>query len=133
MEFEVKKQEAIKRMKMLGLYPTVIEEFEQENKLNLSECQGMLYWLTDKQQQVVKAFEQKYNSVVYHVIHTFTEFGELLTLLYVSDYEDEWEYDNDDLEQGYPCAYVVNLDDDICSEFGGIGIRPVNGGLIRTM
>lgn len=126
------KQEAIKRMKMLKLHENPIREFEEDGTINQSEHGGMLYWLDDKQTEYVKAFEAKYNAVVYHVIHDWTEIGELLAFLYVSKDKDEWGYDRDDLEQGYPLAYVKNLDDDMCSEFGSIGVKPQLGGLVRT-
>lgn len=126
------KTEAIKRMKLLKLHENPIREFEEEGRLNLSENGGILYWLDEKQQECVKEFETKYNALVYHVIHDLTEFGELLSFLYVSDSEDEWEYDLDDLKQGYPFVYVKNLDDDMCSEFGSIGIKPQCGGIVRT-
>lgn len=127
-----KKQEAIARMKMLKLHSNPIREFMEEDIINLSEHGGMLYWLNNKQTEYVKNFEEKYNSVVYHVIHSYTEFGELLAFLYVSDDEDEWEYDRANLKDGYACAYVENLDDGFCSEFGSIGIKSQLGGLVRT-
>jgi len=126
------KQEAISRMKMLKLHINAINEFEKEDVINLSEHGGILYWLNDDQMEYVKTFEQKYNSVVYHVIHNVTEFGELLAFLYVSDSEEEWGYDRDDIKDGYACAYVLNIDDDTCSEFGSIGIKPQFGGVVRT-
>lgn len=132
MTTQEQKIEAIKRMKLLKLHENPIREFEEEGRLNLSENGGILYWLDEKQQEYVKEFETKYNALVYHVIHDFTEFGELLSFLYVSDSEDEWEYDLDDLKQGYPYVYVKNLDDDMCSEFGSIGIKPRCGGIVRT-
>ena len=92
----------------------------------------MLYWLDSDQQAIVDEFEQEHNALVYHVIHNFTEFGELYALLYVSAHEDEWGYDQDDLKCGFPLAYVKNVDDDFCSEFGSIGIKPQYGGLVRT-
>lgn len=128
---ELKKAEAIERMKALKLYKNVINEFEKENVVNMSE-NGFLYWLTDEEQEYVRAFEEENDSLVYHVIKSYTEFGTLLTFLYVSDYVDEWEYDNDDLKNGCPCAYVKNLDDDTCSEFGSVCIKERFGGLVRT-
>ena len=56
----------------------------------------------------------------------------MYALLYVSKNEDEWEYDKDDLKAGYPLAYVKNVSDDFCSEFGSIGVRQQFGGLVRT-
>ena len=52
---------------------------------------------------------------------------------YVCDYIlDEWEYDRNDLTEGYALAYVKNMDDDMCSEFGSIFIENRYGGLVRT-
>lgn len=129
---EKKKEEAIARMKQLKLHTNVITEFEKENILNLSENGGFLYWLTDEQKSFVKKFEENHNTLVYHVIHDYTEFGELLTFLYVSDYEKEWQTDREELTDGYACAYVKNLDDDCCSEFGGVCFKTQYGGLVRT-
>ncbi|MDD3832239.1 MAG: hypothetical protein PHW00_06280 [Clostridia bacterium] len=117
---------------MLKLHENPIREFEKEDVINQSEHGGMLYWLDDKQKEYVKEFETKHNAVVYHVIHNYTDMGEMLAFLYVSAEEEEWEYDHDDLKYGCVCAYVMNLDDEWCSEFGSIGIRPQFGGLVRT-
>ena len=43
-----KKEEAIARMKMLKLNPNIIQAFEEEDILHLSENGGFLYWLTNK-------------------------------------------------------------------------------------
>ena len=129
---EEKKKEALERMKMLNLYPNIIREFEKENILNMSESIGYLYWLTDEQQQYVSEFESEHDYLVYHVIHSFTEFGELLTFLYVSDDKEEWGFDRADLKDGYACAYVKNLDEEAFSEFGSIAFKQQFGGLVRT-
>lgn len=129
---EQMKIEAIERMQLLDLYSSVIQDFEKEDIVNLSDYGGMLYWLNDNQKELVKKFEEKYDYLVYHVIHNYTEFGELLALLYVSHDEVEWDYDKDDIKHGYAMSYVINIDDNSCSEFGSIGIKPQFGGLIRT-
>ena len=126
------KQEALKRMKLLKLYPNIIKEFEKDGIVNLSENGGILYWLDSTQKAIVDHFETENNALVYHVIHNYTEFGELYSLLYVSQYEEEWKDDRYDLKDGYALAYVKNMDDDTCSEFGSIGIKEQFGGLVRT-
>ncbi len=126
------KQEALSRMKLLKMHENPIREFDKDDLLNQSEHGGKLYWLDDEQSKRVKDFEQKYNAVVYHVIHSYTDIGEMLALLYVSKDKEEWEADRDDLQYGYAFAYVINLDDEWCSEFGTIGIKPQFGGLVRT-
>ena len=129
--FERKKQEALERMKMLNLFENAIRDFQQDNKVNMSEC-GFLYWLDDEQTKMVSEFETEHDALVYHVIHNYTEFGELLTFFYVSDHEEEWEYDRADLKDGYACAYVKNLDEDAFSEFGSVAFKEQFGGLVRT-
>ena len=129
---EQKKIEALERMRTLKLYPNIIKEFEKENIVNMSENGGFLYWLTDEQKEIVLDFEAERDALVYHVIHDFTGFGELLTFFYVSDDDEEWEYDREDLKAGYACAYVKNLTDDMCSEFGSVCFKQQFGGLVRT-
>lgn len=129
---EQKKIEALERMRTLKLYPNIIKEFEKENIVNMSENGGFLYWLTDEQKEIVSDFEAEHDALVYHVIHDFTGFGELLTFFYVSDDDEEWEYDREDLKAGYACAYVKNLTDDMCSEFGSVCFKQQFGGLVRT-
>ena len=119
-------------MKILNLHGNVLREFEQEDRLNMSEYGGFLYWLNSDQQAIVDEFEAEWDALVYHVIHSYTSIGEMLTLLYVSNYPEEWEYDRLDLAEGYPLAYVKNLDDPYLSEIGSVGIECRIGGLIRT-
>lgn len=128
---EMQKQEAIERMKLLKLHENPIREFEKKDLVNVSEHGGILYWVDDEQAKFIKEFEAKHNAVVYHAILNYTEFGKLLSFLYVSDSEDEWVYDRHYLASGSTVAYVKNLDDDMYSEFGSIGIRPQFGGLAR--
>lgn len=112
---EKMKQEAIGRMVSLNLHPKAINEFKDEEKLNLS-LEGFLYWLDEEQTQRVKKFEEETKCMVYHVIQNQMTIGQMLTFLYVSNVEEEWEMERNDLEVGLPIAYVVNVDHDICSE-----------------
>ena len=132
-ELKVKqKEEALKRMKKLKLHPNPIREFKKEGKLNASERMGALIWLTEEEQEKVREFEEEYGGLVYHVIHQYTNIGELYSYLYVSKYEEEWHIDNTDLDYGQALAYVYNASDPILSEIGTIGIKPCAGGVIRT-
>ena len=109
---EEQKQEAIARMKYLKLYPQTIKEFEKEDLVNYSHL-GILYWVEGEMYSLMRKFENEHNALVYHIVQTFTDFGELLSFLYVSQHKDEWEYDRADLTEGYAMAYVKNLDDDL--------------------
>jgi hypothetical protein len=128
---ETKKAEAIKRMKMLNLYTSYIEAFEKKDEIFMSEMTGGVYENTELIDKV-REFEEENNALVYHVIRTFTGFGELYSFLYVSDYQEEWEMDNEDISEGYALAYVWNKDMPEFSEFGSIGVKGKFGGIVRT-
>ena len=129
---EIKKEEAIKRMKALGVFSQTIQQFKKSNLVSYSEPpMGANYWLDDEQKAIVKVFEEEHNALVYFVVRSYTEFGKLDSILYVSDHAEEWEMDNEDLKDGYALAYVYNYDVPEFSEFGSIGVQERFGGLIR--
>ena len=118
-----KKEEAVKRMKAWGIFDQTIKQFEKENLVSES-CPplGACFWIEGEQLDRVKSFEAQNNALVYHVIHSYTNIGELESYLYVSDYEEEWEMDNADIKDGQQLVYVYNHDMPDCSEFGSIGV-----------
>ncbi len=128
---EEQRKECLTRMKLSGLCREVIEDF-QKGQLYKTERLGILYYLNNNEMAVVKDFEEKNNAVVYHILHSNTEFGELLAILYVSQYKEEWEMDRADLQEGIALSFVYNVDCPDYSEFGSIGFARRFGGLIRT-
>lgn len=129
---ESKKQEAISRLKALKIFPQTIKDFEQ-GLVSVSEPPvGAFFWVDEEEKAEIKRFEEKYDVLVYMVIKTYTSFGTMNSYLYVSDYEEEWEDDRQDLADGVPFVYVRNIDAPDCSEFGSIQIkRTVAAGLER--
>ena len=132
--FQDKKAEAVKRMRLMKLMPNIIEEFEKESTVHYSEICGILYWVSNNEgwTDYIGKFEAKWNALVYHAELSHMEFGDCLSLFYVSGHRDEWERDIADLKEGYALCYVWNIDDPDCSEFGGITFKPMNGGVKRT-
>ena len=124
--------EALLRMKNLKLHENVINEFKETGKINLSENGGILYWLNEEENKMVRDWEKETGNLVYHVIKNNMEFGLCYSFLYVSPYTDEWLNDDEDLKEGYPIVYVKNVTDNTCSEYGSIGIRSNIGGLVRV-
>ena len=123
--------EAIERMKLLKLDKQCIEAFTK-GKVWESEGFGALYQLRDEEQMIVDKFEAHHKDcLVYHMIHDKYEFGECYSILYISPDTDEWQRDKDDIKEGYVFAYVENVDDPWCSEFGSIAVKSQFGGLVR--
>ena len=139
---EKQKLEAIKRLEILqneyGVHKNVLKEFKADEIIYYSETinkffAGVLYWLHNKDEFVakVKEIEQERNIYVYHCILSHTNFGDLLTMLYISDDEEFWKFEREQLKDGYSSSYVWNLSFELDSEFGDVGIDGVNGGLVR--
>lgn len=123
--------ECLTRMVMLKLDAPCINAFK-EGKIWESEGFGALYELRPEEQQIIDVFEHEHKGYkVYHMIHNKFEFGECYSILYVSNNEDEWEQDREDIKDGYAFVYVANIDEPYCSEFGSIGIKSQFGGLVR--
>ncbi len=133
------KEEAIKRMKKLGLMDDVISLFSNEDRLYYSERQNKqfpatLFYLDNKPEykEMVRKFEEKTGYVVYHCILTNTRFGRILDMLFVSIYKEDWKYELEESRKGYiSISMANNLDDEACSDMGSIEVRPVMGGLER--
>ena len=131
---EKKKIEAVARMKKWGLFGETIKQFEKDDLVSESRPPvGACFWLDVEQKKRVEQFEREHDALVYHVIHSFTNIGELENYLYVSDYEEEWEMDREAIENNQQLVYVLNHDMPDCSEFGSIGIELTPAaGLRRT-
>lgn len=139
---EAKKTEAICRMKLLGISPETIKQFEEEGIVKQclppygTDCQ-----LKDAQLAQIYVLEETYGALVYYVIHSDMEIGEMDNYLFVSGYIDEeddekwlameWEMDRKAIDAGRTYAYVYNYDKPRFSEFGTIGIRSTPEGLCR--
>lgn len=129
-----KKAEAIERMRLLKIYEPAIQQFEKENLVGISEPPfGAIYWMGGNELAELKAWEQEHNALVYAVVRSFTNIGQMDSYLFVSDYEDEWECDRAGLKDGEVFAYVLNRSMPDCSEFGTIGVKLSSGaGLLRV-
>ena len=129
---EEKKKEAILRMKKLGIISDAIKQFVGENIVMIAEPPiGGMYWLDKEQKEMVKKFEEEYNALVYMVIRSYTNVGKMDSLLYISDYKEEWQMDKEDLENNYIMTYTINHDCPMFSEFGSIVVKRIAGSLIR--
>lgn len=137
------KKEALKRIESLekecGLSVSLAESFKNGEVLyscvTPKKRLGRMRKLSSNKEyeQIVKVFEEKNkNYTVYHVIHSETYMGDILSILFVSDEPDEWEMER--LEDGYIYAYCVNLLYPELSEYGDIFIEGYDNGtsLVRV-
>lgn len=123
--------ECLRRMEELHLSKQCISAF-LDGKIWESEGIGALYELNEEEEKIVKEFEKENGYKVYHVIHCFTEFGEIYNLLFVDNYFEEWKYFSEELKDNITYVYAYNKSYSECSEFGSIGVKSQIGGLVRT-
>lgn len=120
--------EGKKRLELIGINADTSKLYVS-SKYNAILLQGNEFELIDE----VNNFEKEHNTFVYHIIQTYTNFGECYSMLYVSNNQDEWVGDYDDLKNNECYAYVWNKSDHICSEIGLIGIdTQYNNLVVRT-
>ncbi len=131
---EEKKVEAIERMKLLGIFPETIKQFEQDGYVSISEPPiGAFFGAKADDLQRIQDFEAEYNALVYLVIRSHTTIGKMDSYLYVGDHREEWRDDRDGLKSGEVYCYVYNHDMPDYSEIEMIGIsKTCAAGLCRT-
>lgn len=118
----------------MDIYEPYIEGFKQKDKVCFFE-EFAGFWI-DQEPEAYKRMqeiEQKHGCKVYAVTHEYTEFGECWDYLIVTSYPEEWDdlvYKNGSMF--YAFAYVWNKDDELCSEFGSVGVRSCGGGIKRV-
>lgn len=141
---EITKNEAIKRLEKMtkdGLHPDVIKAFKKDGTIYYSEKSpfgATLYWCNDmgscpkKVQDKIKYLEEK-GYCVYHVTHERAFFGECWDLFCV--HADDLEIEGTSFyDDNLSFAFVMNVTDDDCSEFGSIQfmVDKMSGGVLRT-
>lgn len=136
---EAKKAEAVRRLKALGYFEPSIRDFEKHGYVAVNEPPFGAHFYTvygeyDKVEKAIKGVEERYDCLVYAVLHTFANFGELYEFLVVEDYEEDWEMFVADANGGYVFAWVENVDVPMYSEFGSVVVkRTPAGGLQRIL
>ena len=128
---EKQKAEAVLRLKLMGVRGDVRKEFEENGTVMLC-CSGEYRPVTETMAAEIRQFEQEHNATVFLAVRMFTFHGLLDALLFIGQYEEEWELMRSDIKNGYAFSYTINRDYPECSEMGSIFFRTTkDGGIIR--
>ena len=131
-----KEKEGLKRLNKLEVLDEVKENYK-EGRIAVSErlnkiFNAVLRDTTEEEKKIIEDYEKRSGNKVYHAIKTYTEFGEILDLLIVSNYEEDWEYEFDEEDENYyVMSMAMNLTNEDFSEMGSIVVRKAMGGLER--
>lgn len=129
-----KKAEAVRRMKMMGIYGPTINQFRRSQQVSVSEGPlGGFYWMDEKDRKAVRKFEQEHNALVYMGVRSRIAGDEVDSYFYVSDTREEWADDREALQNGETVAYCYNRTAPGMSEAGWIGFRPTCGAGVRRV
>ena len=131
------KEEAIRRMNKLGLYDkgknSPVMDFIENEVAWKSEAYGILYYLDKKEKAIVEEVEnkyKKYNLKVYHCYKAYTDYGEILFMLFVSDDDKSPRNFDYNLKNGIVYLYAYNMSEPDFSEFGTMYIHSQYGGIV---
>ena len=124
------KENGLNMLRLLRIHINAIYDYKNKDKLNRSENQGILFWLSDKEKEMVSNFENdNTNCKVYHLLKTNTiDFGTVYDLLYVVDDEDFMKQAKANLKDNLVLSHTITP----FPESGLISVKCINGGLIRN-
>ena len=118
---EAIENEAIERLRDLGLDESVIENYKN-GVLMVSDTDGLFTfdnWPGKGMPELAVADAKRLHIHPYHVIYTWSDLGEFYDVLYVSSFPDDWEYERID-KKGYMMSYCYNANEPDFSEVGTI-------------
>lgn len=127
---ETLKEKGLYMLRFLRIHINAIYDYKNKDRLNRSENNGILFWLSDEEKELVDNFERENtNCKVYHLIKTSTiDFGIVYDLLYVTDEEDFLKQAKIDLKDNLVLSHTISP----FPESGLISVKSVNGGIIRN-
>ena len=131
---ETQKEEAVRRMKLLGIDPETVQKFEESGEVSTCSCvTGFPGQTADFVKDKIRELEQQFGFLVYLNVRSETCFGTIDNLLFVGKYEEEWEPMVEDLKDGYALVYAENWTYPQNSEMGSIAFRRTSdGGILRA-
>ena len=103
------KQEAIKRLEILKLDSTIINDFKDNNKVYVSKVKenGTEFIFDSEVMDMIKIFEQEKTTKIYHVLLYKND----IYMLSVHTHKETWKYENAELKKGFVTAVICDIID----------------------
>lgn len=121
------KEEAIIRMKELNLDKKLINEFDKNGKVYISDVGGAWFDLDEEAKELIASIE-KTGNIVYHILRT----GIMYSALFVSKDKEYWPEERFNRKTGLIYSYATMGQGGYSSYEGGdIQVVPSHGGLSR--
>lgn len=128
MDIITMKEEAIRRLKAMNVDHGLIDELQKDFKIKCTNnLTGHVGDINELEQEVLDEFNSLDYGFPYYMIVGFEAGNYLMSILYVEKDDEEWEFECECIENGYPHAYVYNFGRPDYSEIGTILIKTYNG------
>ena len=127
---EQMKNEALKRMKDLGIKKQIINCFEKSNKLLCSNY-GKITEIPPNILKEIRNWEKQFGNLAYHVIYSELWGFQIYNALSVSCYYEDWDFENEIMKNRWVMAYTINVTKPDFSESGSILFHNYDGILER--
>lgn len=108
-----------------------IKEVAKRNQLLNITNQDLSQFTNEGVVNSLNNLQERCGALAYHIIKTETQSYTEYSILYVSNHEENWSEDRNELKNGTVLVYVYN-DSYAEGKFDFIGIESVNGELKRT-
>lgn len=126
------KQEAIFRMKMLGIPDEVILKFGVNGIISRDCPSDGCVPIDEKASELIRKLEEEHGLSVYFVVRSETGIGEIDSYLYVGDCEEKWAFERKGLEIGRAAAYFCVYRIPQYSAFCTVGFKLTREGIRCT-
>lgn len=124
------KAEAIRRLEALGVNETLINELKENFKIKVTHhLIGKADDMTELHQDILDQFNalDYVHGFPYYILEGRINGKFFISVLYVEENEEEWEFEFDCIKNKYPHAYVYNFGVPELSEIGTIVVDTVDG------
>ena len=130
MEYEAKDR-LDKLVSKYNMNKCIYKDYIESGELYYTDFNGIVRKLSSSiYEKVVKSICESHGIVPYYVIMTKTSFGDLINILFVSKYEEDWRVERE--SGGIVHCWVENLSIPMYSEYGSIAIKSIGSTLIRV-
>ena len=127
------KQEAIKRLEILKLDSTIINDFKDNNKVYVSKVKenGTEFIFDSEVMDMIKLFEQEKTIKIYHLII----FKKQMYMLAIHKHKEEWKKEKLYLKKGWATVVLFDTPKEGVVEFiaRDVGIEVSNGKIKRLV
>lgn len=128
---KVMKSEALKRMERLKIYDFVIDAFESSDRLFCSDYEKVRE-VPPEILKEIQDWEKKFGCLAYHVVFCKLYGCEIYNALSVSNYIEDWSWENSLIEDNRAIAYTINTTIPEYSESGSI-VLDNNRGILQRI